>query len=88
MKITLLTSTNCYPCDRAKTEIYKVLREYPGLEIETVTRPHPAFPKYDVVYTPTLVIDIDGIITKVSGAHEIRKIEVVGLLKDLEIISC
>ena len=88
MKIKLLISKSCLPCDRAKHELLKVLKIHTELEVELIDRPHKDFETYNVVYTPTLVVDLGTEVHQVTGAHVLKKIDIIGLLKDLEIINC
>lgn len=86
MKIILLTSQYCYPCERAKKEVRSLLHKYPSIDIEIVERPHQYFTDYNIVSTPTLIFDNNGTVDSLCGAHLIKKIELEGLLRDLELI--
>jgi len=86
MKIILLTSKYCYPCERAKKEVRSLLHKYPSIYIDIVERPHQYFIDYQVVNTPTLIFDNNGTVDSLCGAHLIKKIELEGLLRDLELI--
>lgn len=79
MKILLLTSKSCYPCERTLRELKKM----PHLDIEMCERPNPAFEKYNVISTPTLIFDTGEQVHKLSGAHMIKKMEVEGLISDI-----
>lgn len=87
MNILLFSSPSCYPCEKAQDVIRRVLKNHPDVKISVVKRPNPLFAKYNIVYTPTFLAESDARIETLQGAHQISKINVEGLLRDLEIIQ-
>lgn len=79
MELKLFISDGCYPCERAKAVFSK---ELPDLEVEYIKRPDKRFAEYCVTYTPVLVIEHNGKQERLDGAHNIKKIEVLGLIDD------
>lgn len=84
MRILFFSSPACLPCDRAAIELGKVRKEYPNIEIQHLVRPDPAFAEYDVVYTPTLIVSSTRGSARLTGAHEVKKMEIIGLIRDLK----
>lgn len=79
MILLLFASNSCYPCERAQSELYRA-----GLSYVKITRPDPRFVEYNIIGTPVVVfLDDDGNeVARLTGAHNIKKIELEGIIKD------
>lgn len=85
MKFLFFHLPGCYPCNKAE----KVLVDhFSHIHRERYETRSEVGKRYGIRYSPSLVImdDEGNVVGKLTGAHEITKIEVQGLISDF--LSC
>lgn len=84
MELILFASKSCYPCERAQSELFRS-----GLSYLTHYSGSKEFIEYNVINTPVLVfLNEDGDeVARLSGAHNIRKMEIEGIIKDNNLVA-
>lgn len=83
MKLVVLTSRSCLPCERAYKEVSRLIERRPDLAVEHAVRPDPSFATYKVVYTPTVILVAEGEeVSRLSGAHQVKLLELEGMIDD------